>query len=153
MLALNMNIATVPTYQIVVMLAHGAQCRQEYDKSERLYKAALDLAKRRMGEEHADVACVLYRMTELYLSQSQLDKAAETLRRLVPLLVTIVGVDSEEVRDARQTLAEIIRSDETRLAREIAEFRLRVAQLPVNRPGVGQTPDPQARRRSLRRRS
>lgn len=103
-----------------------------------------------MGDEHEDVACVLYRMTELYLSQQELDKAAETLKKLVPLLVQIVGADSEEVRDARQTLTEIIKSDETRLAREIAEFRMKVAQLPVSRPGVGQIPEGYRR---LRRRS
>jgi tetratricopeptide (TPR) repeat protein len=92
--------ATVP-YEVGVTLSNLALVHQRRGKpieAEALYRRALAIKERALGDDHPEVATTLNNLATLLRSQSRYDEAAALYRRCLGIWIDAVGLDHPTTR-------------------------------------------------------
>jgi len=84
---------------------YGAQGR--YSEAEPLYRDALAMCQRLLGEEHPNVAASLHNLALLYAHQGQFERAVPLLEQAVWLLRQVLGEKHPSTQRFHQNLEQV----------------------------------------------
>ncbi len=86
-------------------LAYLYYLQGRYNQAEPLFRQALELSKRLLGENHPDVAANLDNLAELYESQGRYDQAEPLLLQALELRKRLLGEEHPDVATSLNNLA------------------------------------------------
>uniref|UniRef100_UPI000A752B74 tetratricopeptide repeat protein n=1 Tax=Geitlerinema sp. PCC 9228 TaxID=111611 RepID=UPI000A752B74 len=85
-------------------LAGLYQSQGRYEEAEPLYRQALEMRKRLLGEQHPDVATSLNNLAELYRSQGRYDEAEPLYRQALEMFKRLLGEQHPRVSPPVSTI-------------------------------------------------
>ncbi|AFY41701.1 tetratricopeptide repeat protein [Nostoc sp. PCC 7107] len=113
-----------------------------YDKAAPWREQCLEITKKRLGEEHPDVATSLNNLADLYYSQGRYSEAEPLCIDALALTLKLLGEEHPDVANSLNNLAELYRSQDRYSEAEalhIQALALRRKLLGEEHPDVAQT--------------